>query len=158
MARGTEAAVIFYLECTLKLSKRVINIQISGPHPRNSGLIGTGCGRGSDLRLDCTINPPAAFSQILLRNLETWYRWTYLQTRNRNADIKKATVSMGQGRNEMGDWNWRINIYILPCVKQIASGNLLYSSRSSARCPVTTEGWDGWRGERSKRKGTYVYK
>ena len=59
MARGTEAAVIFYLECTLKLPKRVTNIQISGPHPRNRGLIGTGCGRGSDLRLDCTINLPA---------------------------------------------------------------------------------------------------
>lgn len=59
MARGTEAAVIFYLECTLTLSKRVINIQISGPHPRNSGLIGTGCGPGSDLRLDSTINPSA---------------------------------------------------------------------------------------------------
>lgn len=59
MASGTEAAVIFNLECMLKLSRRVINIQVSGPHPRNSGLIGTGCGLGSDLKLDCTINPSA---------------------------------------------------------------------------------------------------
>ena len=59
MARGTEAAVIFNIECMLKLSRRVINIQVSGPHPRNSGLIGTGCGLGSDLKLDCTINPSA---------------------------------------------------------------------------------------------------
>ena len=42
----------------MKLSRRVINIQISGPHPRNI-LIGTGCGLGSDLKLDCTINPSA---------------------------------------------------------------------------------------------------
>lgn len=50
--------MIFNLECTLKLSRRVINIQISGPHPRNI-LIGTGCSLGSDLKLDCTINPSA---------------------------------------------------------------------------------------------------
>ena len=31
-----------------------------------------------------------------------------------------------------------IYIYILPCVEQIASGNLLYSRRNSAQCSVIT--------------------
>ena len=40
------------------IQESIINIQISGPHPRNI-LIGTGCSLGSDLKLDCTINPSA---------------------------------------------------------------------------------------------------
>ena len=43
--------------------------------------------------------------------------------------------------------NWVIGIDIcaLPCVKQIASGNLLCSAGSSARCSIMTYlgGWDG---------------
>ena len=32
----------------------------------------------------------------------------------------------------------RFDINTLPCIEQIASGNLLYSTGSSARCSVTT--------------------
>ena len=38
------------------------------------------------------------------------------------------------------NWEFGTDIYIPPCVKQIASGNLLYSARSSARCSVMTQG------------------
>ena len=36
------------------------------------------------------------------------------------------------------DWEIRIDIYTLPCVKQITSGNLLYSIGGSAGCSVMT--------------------
>ena len=36
------------------------------------------------------------------------------------------------------NWEIRIDIYTLPCVKLIASGNLLYSTGSSAQCSVMT--------------------
>ena len=39
-----------------------------------------------------------------------------------------------------GWMNWKIgvDIYTLPCVKEIASGNLQYSPGSSAQCSVMT--------------------
>ena len=43
----------------------------------------------------------------------------------------------GEGEGGM-NWEIRFNINTLPCVKQIASGNLLYSSGSSAQCSVMT--------------------
>ena len=39
-------------------------------------------------------------------NLEKWYRWTYLQGRNRDADVENGQVDMGEGRrgwDELGD-------------------------------------------------------
>ena len=37
------------------------------------------------------------------------------------------------------NWEIRIDVHVLPCVKQIASGNLLYSTGSSVQCSVMTE-------------------
>ena len=51
-----------------------------------------------------------------------------------------------------------INVYTLSCVKHIASGNLLYSTGSSAWCSVMTQGGRmRWVGRRLKREGIYVY-
>ena len=38
------------------------------------------------------------------------------------------------------NWEVVIGIYTLPCLKQIASGKLPYSTGGSAQCSV--EGWD----------------
>jgi len=35
-------------------------------------------------------------------------------------------------------WESRIDIYTLPCVKQLAGGRLLHSTGSSIRCSVIT--------------------
>ena len=43
----------------------------------------------------------------------------------------------GEGEGGM-NWEMRIDIYTLPCVKQIVSGKLLSSTRSSAQCSVMT--------------------
>ena len=37
------------------------------------------------------------------------------------------------------NWEIRTDTYTQPCVKQIASGKLLYNTGSSDQCPVTTE-------------------
>ena len=72
-------------------------------------------------------------------NLEKWYRLTYLQGRNRHADVQNGRVDTGEGGRGGGmNWEIGIDIYTLPCVKQIASGNLLYSTGSSAWCSVAT--------------------
>ena len=36
------------------------------------------------------------------------------------------------------NWEIEMDMYTLPCVKQIASGNLLYSTGKSAQCSVVT--------------------
>ena len=66
----------------------------------------------------------------------------------------------GPGGEREGGMNWeiRIDIYTLPCVKQVASGNLVYSTGSPARCSVMTQmGGMGDGGGRSKREGIQVY-
>ena len=44
-------------------------------------------------------------------NLEKWYRWTYLQGRNRDTDVENRREDTGcrKGRwDELGDWDWHI--------------------------------------------------
>ena len=44
-------------------------------------------------------------------NLEKWYRWTYLQSRNRDTDIEKKWMDTKEGKGgvgELGDWDWHI--------------------------------------------------
>ena len=61
-----------------------------------------------------------------------------MQGRNRDTDVKNEcedTVGKGEGGT---NWEIRIDIYILPCVKETASGNLLYSTGSSVQRSVMT--------------------
>ena len=80
-----------------------------------------------------------------------------MQGRNRDTDVENGRVDTeGEGGGRM-NWEIRIDVYTLPCVKLIASGKLLHSTGRSARCSVMTR-WVGWGvGERSKREGIYVY-
>ena len=48
-------------------------------------------------------------------NLEKWYRWTYLQGRNRDVDVENRHVDMGR-RGDGMNCEIRIDIYTLPCV------------------------------------------
>ena len=65
-----------------------------------------------------------------------------------------------QRRGGDGGMNWEsgMDVYTLPCVKQIASGSLHYSTENLARCSVLTEmGGNGGMGERCKREEIYTY-
>ena len=60
------------------------------------------------------------------------------------------------GEGEWGiNWEIRLDIYTLLCVKRIASGKLLWSTGSSAQCSVMTQRHEMGEGGRSKRDGIY---
>ena len=96
---------------------------------------------------------------VYLWNLEEWYRWTYLQGSNGDTDIQNRLVdTVGEGEGGM-NWENNMQTYTLPYVKQIASGNVLCDTGSSASSPSALwqpRGWMGWQG-RFKREGTYAY-
>ena len=74
----------------------------------------------------------------------------------RDTDIENRLVdTVGEGEG-WTNWERSMETYILPYVKQIASGNLLYDAGSSAQYSMTT--WnDGIEvGGSFKRAGTYV--
>ena len=48
-----------------------------------------------------------------------------MQGRNRDADVENGLVDVGRGGGGEMNWESSIDIYTLPCVKQIASGKLL---------------------------------
>ena len=68
-------------------------------------------------------------------NVEKWYRLTYLQARNRDAGIENGCVGTVGGVNRI-NWETRIDVWALPCVKQTVGGNLLCSLRLSAWCSL----------------------
>ena len=77
-----------------------------------------------------------------------------LETQMQRTDVCGHKVGREGGMN----WEIRFDINTLPCVKQIASGNLLYSTGSSAQCFVTTQRDEiGRVGGRLNREGIYVY-
>ena len=42
-------------------------------------------------------------------NVEKWYRWTYLQSRNRDTDVENGHMDTGGG-GEGGGMNWEIGM------------------------------------------------
>ena len=71
--------------------------------------------------------------------------------------VQKRDVNLrGEGAEII--WENGIDIYTLPCVTQMTSGNLLYNTESSAPCSVmTSRGEMQEVGGRSRREGIYVY-
>ena len=45
-------------------------------------------------------------------NIEKCYRWSYLQSRNRDTDVENKCIDTkgerGGGWEELGDWDWHI--------------------------------------------------
>ena len=69
-----------------------------------------------------------------MQNLEKWYRWSYLQSRNR--DIDGENQHMDTIRCD--EWVIGIDMYTLLCIKQITNENLLYGTGNSTQCSVVT--------------------
>ena len=57
-------------------------------------------------------------------NLEKWYRWSYLQSRNRDTDVESICTDI---KGERGGRLGLIYTLLVPCVKQITHDNILYS-------------------------------
>ena len=64
-----------------------------------------------------------------------------------------------RGEERVGEIVSSIDRYILPCVKQTASGKLLYGTGSPAWCSVMTwaTGWGWWEGGSRERGYIYLY-
>ena len=49
-------------------------------------------------------------------NLNKWYKWTYLQNRNRVTDVENKLMvyqgEKGRGRDKSGNWDWHIHTTI----------------------------------------------
>ena len=59
-----------------------------------------------------------------MQNLEKWYRWTYLQGRNRDTEAENGCMDIAGGEtwDELGIGT---DMYTLPRVSHMASGDLL---------------------------------
>ena len=108
---------------------------------------------------------------LKLKTLKTLFRINlifFVIERNISSTFKKyPSIEMQMLRMDLwtqdgegeGGMNWKrgVAIYTAPCVKQIASGKLLYHTRRSACFSVDLEGWYGWEGGTLKRERIYVY-
>ena len=50
-----------------------------------------------------------------------WYRWTYLQGRNRDTDVENGLVETAEEQKGGTNWESSIDKYTLRCIKQRAS-------------------------------------
>ena len=78
------------------------------------------------------------YSNAHIRNLEEWFWRIYLQGSNEEMDIERRLMDMGRGEERvrcMETVTWK---FILPYVKYMANGNLLYGSGNSNRGSVST--------------------
>ena len=81
----------------------------------------------------------------------------YAVQQQRHRCREKTCRYKGDGEGVM-NCESRIDIYTLPCVKQIARGKLLYTKESSAWCSVMTrEGRNRRKGARARRICVCVY-
>ena len=72
-------------------------------------------------------------------NLETLYRWTCLQGRNRDTDVENGRVdTAGDGEGGLS-WKRSTDIFTFPSVGQMAGGKLLYITGSPAWCSAMTQ-------------------
>ena len=60
------------------------------------------------------------------------------QGRDRDAGVENGCVDTEGGREDGVNWEIGTDWRAVPCMKQIASGNLLHSTGSSAQCSVVT--------------------
>ena len=80
-----------------------------------------------------------------------WYKWTYLENRNRVPDIENKRLPTGKGGGGI-NWEFGISKYTLLYVKQINNKDLLYCTRNYIRYLVIT-----YNGKESEKESIYIY-
>ena len=71
--------------------------------------------------------------------MEKWFCRIYLQGSNGETDIENRLMDMGKGEERVRCMERVTCKFILPYVKYIASGNLLYNTGSLTWCSVKTK-------------------
>ena len=64
-------------------------------------------------------------------NLEKWYKWTYLQSRNRDTDVENEHMNTREESGSEMNMVIGIDIYTLLCLKQIFNVTLMYNTGNS---------------------------
>ena len=85
-------------------------------------------------------------------NLEKFHRCSYLQSRNRDTDIENKGMDTKGERKRGMNWEIEINIYTLPCIKQITNENLLYIAQEALLNALWCPKWEG----NPKKRGDIV--
>ena len=75
-------------------------------------------------------------------NIKKCYWWTYLQGRNKDADIENGLVDTVQGGAGGTNWESSTETHRLPCLKQMASGNCWITQRAQPRGVGWGRGWE----------------
>ena len=87
--------------------------------------------------LATAVREEISYINTYIWNLE-WYLWTYLQGRNGDSDKENGLVDpVGEGESGTNGES-SIDIYTLPCIKQISDEKLLYNTGSPAWHSVMT--------------------
>ena len=79
---------------------------------------------------------------LYVESKKTWYKWTYLQNRNRLTDLR-MNLWLPRGKEGERVWDWHIHtavfkIFLKKNQKYIAIKDLLYITENSAQYYVTT--------------------
>ena len=70
--------------------------------------------------------------------LENWYRWSYLQNRNRDTDAENKHMDPEGGRGGGVNPDPGIDVCAPQWLKQVTNENLLHSSGNSVQGSVVT--------------------
>ena len=84
-------------------------------------------------------------------SLKKWYKWTYVQNKNRVTDVENTYgYPGGKGRGGI-NWKTGIDTYTLLHIKQMTNKDLLYSTGNSTQYSVMA-----CMGKESKKKSGYM--
>ena len=96
---------------------------------------------------------PTSYSIVYKWNLEKQYRWTYLQSRNRDTDVENKLTDTTWERGGWVNWEIEVDIHTLLYIKQITNKNLVYTARGTLLNAL----WWSKREGNLKKRG-YMYK
>lgn len=91
--------------------------------------------------------PQKTHSCAYMWNLEKWHRWTYLQSKNGNKDIKKMYGHQPGKGAEMNTGGWHWHTYTLLYKTDMTNENPVYSTGNSAQHSEVT-----WIGRNIKKR------
>ena len=93
-------------------------------------------------------------------NLGKWYRWIYLQSRNRDTGIenKRMDTKGWKGRDDLKDWDWHRYTTRYKTKNKQTNRWLMGSYCTAQRILLDVLWWLEWGGNpKNKKEGIYMY-